>query len=342
MARIVWQTEYQELIDAFQQKRLLNDSRGGFVYEYAAAHCLASSHDVIMDSHSARRRKENSITYSFRLLSSRIKGDIFIKSASVINHGKINKKDISIGILHHIYLKEKKKTLWGKLSLFVLHKKLRSLDYVVCVSEYWHNYLENIGCKNVKKIYNSFDMNEFVFGDDEIQRFLMNHNIPSDKPIIYMGLAKPQKGILEVYNALKHEDYTLVMTGPFNPEVDIPVKRLFLDRHDYLCLLKTSTAVVSMPIIEEGWSRVAHESMLCGTPVIGSGTGGMKELLDGGRQMICNDFHNLSAVTKVVIEQREKYAADGYNYAIRFDLSCFQREWHGFIQEVLANRQGRI
>ncbi len=166
----------------------------------------------------------------------------------------------------------------------------------------------------------------------------MNHNIPSDKPIIYMGLANPQKGILEVYDALKHEDYTLLMTGPFNPEVDIPVKRLFLDRHDYLCLLKASTVVVSMPVIEEGWSRVAHESMLCGTPVIGSGTGGMKELLDGGRQMICNDFHNLSAVTKGVIEQREKYASDGYDYAKRFDLSYFQKEWHGFIQEVLANR----
>jgi glycosyltransferase involved in cell wall biosynthesis len=337
MAKIIWQSEYKELIDAFQQKHLPNDSRGGFIYEYSAANFLATKHDLIMDKHSARGIKEGSIRYLFRLILNKIEGDVFIKSTSVINHGIINKSKINIGILHHIYLKGKKKSLKGRLSLIVLHKKLRALNYVVCVSKYWENYLKNIGCKNVKTIYNSFDLNEFVFRDDEIESFLKKHNIPTNKPLIYIGIANPQKGILEAYNALKNEDYTLVMTGPFNPEVDIPVKRLFLDRHDYLCLLKASDVVVSMPIIEEGWSRVAHESMLCRTPVIGTGTGGMKELLEGGKQIICNDFQNIPAVINEVIKQREKFVSNGYDFVKRFDTLLFQKEWNDLIQEVLTN-----
>ena len=108
-----------------------------------------------------------------------------------------------------------------------MRKKLRALDYIVCVSKYWENYLKSIGCKNVKTIYNSFNLNEFVFSDVEVQSFLSKYEIPTNKPIIYIGLANPQKGILEVYNALKDEDYTLVMTGQPNNNIDIPVKRLF-------------------------------------------------------------------------------------------------------------------
>jgi glycosyltransferase involved in cell wall biosynthesis len=78
--------------------------------------------------------------------------------------------------------------------------------------------------------------------------------------------------------------------------------------------------------------------MLCGTPVIGSGTGGMKELLEGGKQIICNDFQNIPAVIKEVIKQREKFVSDGYDFVKRFDTLCFQKEWNDFIQEALTDQ----
>ena len=337
MAKIVWQTEYKELVNAYQQKNLPIDSRGGFIYEYYAANLLADKHNLIMDNYSARGRKENSISYFVRLLNNKTDGDVFIKSPSVINHGIIKKSKINVGILHHIYLKQKNKSLRGKLSLLILHKKLRALDYVICVSKYWENYLKDIGCKKVKTIYNSFDLDEFFFKDDEIKSLLKKYSIPTNKPLIYIGLANPQKGILEVYNALKNEDYTLVMTGHSHHKIDIPVKRLFLDRREYLCLLKASEAVVSMPRIEEGWSRVAHEAMLCKTPVIGSGTGGMKELLEGGNQIICDNIENIPSAVKAIINHKEKYGSDGYDFVKRFDTYYFSNEWNDFIQEVLTN-----
>lgn len=339
MVKIVWQTEYKELINAFYQKNLPRESRGGFIYEYSVANLLADKHNLIMDKNSFREKNENSVKYLLRLFLNKTNGDIFIKSPSVINHGIAKKSKINVGILHHIYLKQKNKSARGKLSLFVLHKKLKSLNYVICVSKFWENYLKNIGCKNVKTIYNSFDLNEFVFNDDEVQNFLRKYEIPTNKPIIYLGIANPQKGILEVYNTLKNEDYTLIMTGPFNPKVDLPIKRLFLDRKEYLCLLKVSDAVVSMPLIEEGWSRVAHEAMLCKTPVIGSGTGGMKELLEGGKQIFCDDFQKIPATIKKILRQKEKYGTDGYNFVKQFDTSYFTKEWNGFIQEILTRKQ---
>lgn len=227
MAKIVWQTEYKELIDAFQNKNLPSESRGGFIYEYNVANLLSDKYNLIMDKNSFRERKENSIKYLFRLLMNKTEGDLFIKSPSVINHSIIKKSKINIGILHHIYLKQKNKSLRGKISLLVFHKKLKSLNYVICVSKYWEDYLKNIGCKNVKTIYNSFDLNEFVFNDVDVQGFLSKYDIPRSKPIIYIGLANTQKGILEVYDALKNEEYTLVMTGPFNPKVGLSIKRLF-------------------------------------------------------------------------------------------------------------------
>ena len=58
MAKIVWQTEYKELIDAFQNKNLPSDSRGGFIYEYNAASLLSDNHNLIMDNNSYRKRNE--------------------------------------------------------------------------------------------------------------------------------------------------------------------------------------------------------------------------------------------------------------------------------------------
>ena len=41
------------------------------------------------------------------------------------------------------------------------------------------------------------------------------------------------------------------------------------------------------------WNRTAHEAMLVGTPVIGSGRAGMRELLEAGGQLICERFEDL-------------------------------------------------
>jgi len=333
MKRIIWQPELKTLIDSFKKRSISDDSRGGSAYEYQAAVALSDSYHVIIDESAPRLPHENSLQYWHRLHTSTIDGDIFIIAQSIITHGKRRKDAVEIGMLHHIYITEKTKTLKGKLSIKVLKRRLRDLDVVVTVSKFWADFLENIGCREVRVIYNAFNHEEFVFGTEEIKYFLEKNSIPDDKPIVYIGYADRVKGVIDVYNALKDEEMTLVMTGPITKEINIPVHWLYLNRKDYLLMLNACDVVVNMSTIEEGWSRVAHEALLCKTPVIGSGYGGMKELLEGSGQMICASISNLPDMVGEVLSNKEIYVVKGYNFAKGFTSEIFAREWRSLLRE---------
>ena len=49
---------------------------------------------------------------------------------------------------------------------------------------------------------------------------------------------------------------------------------------EYNHLLKNARLAVAMSTFKEGWCRVLHESAIHGTPILGSGLGGMRELLN--------------------------------------------------------------
>jgi len=89
-----------------------------------------------------------------------------------------------------------------------------------------------------------------------------------------------------------------------------------------------------MPSIEEGWSRVAHESLLCRTPVIGSGTAGMQELLEKGKQIICLDLEKLPSMVVSALGNRQQLANSGYDYVKQFDLSYFNKAWQTLIDTL--------
>ncbi len=339
MKHIVWQSEWQELVDSFQNRSIAMNMRGGPTYEYHAALALEANYKVTMDKLTARRLDDNPFSYWYRLYKNKIEGDVFVKSRSVVTHSsrRRNWSAVEIGIIHHIYLDKKRNSLKGRLSLINLTKRLRELDLVVSVSEYWADYFKEIGCKKVKVIYNAFNLDEFNISEEEIIPFLKENNIRGDRPLIHIGYANSTKGVIEVYNALKDEDYTLVMTGPLNKSPDLPVRCLFLNRYDYLCLLKACDVVVTMSKVREGWSRIAHEAMLCRTPVVGSGSGGMRELLEGGGQVICEDISTLPDLINEVLNKKGKYAFEGFKFASRFDHEYFAREWNVLVKEAVGD-----
>ena len=124
-----------------------------------------------------------------------------------------------------------------------------------------------------------------------------------EKPILYLGNCQRIKGVVEAYEQLKDLKVHLVTSG--RKEVDLPILNLNLDYRDYLLLLKSSSVVITMSKFKEGWNRTAHEAMLCKTPVIGSGLGGMKELLEGGNQIICENFSDLKERVSYVLDHPE-------------------------------------
>ena len=128
------------------------------------------------------------------------------------------------------------------------------------------------------------------------------------------------KGVVEVYEQLKELDLNLVTSG--EKRVSIPAINLTLDYRDYLRLLKASSIVVAMSKFKEGWNRTVHEAMLCMTPVIGSGTGGMKELLDGGQQIVCHSFSELKQCFEYALVHPE-LGEKGYDFAKNFTVERF-------------------
>jgi glycosyltransferase involved in cell wall biosynthesis len=74
--------------------------------------------------------------------------------------------------------------------------------------------------------------------------------------------------------------------------------------------------------------------MLCRTPVIGSGSGGMLELLKGGGQTVCHSFTDLIDLTRKVLNDKERYGHQGYTFAKQFDTDYFYQRWVSLIRNL--------
>jgi glycosyltransferase involved in cell wall biosynthesis len=210
----------------------------------------------------------------------------------------------------------------------IFFERARLADRIIVVSKYWKNIMEDAGCPRVDVINNAFDLDMFSFAPPELREFREKINVSLETHLIYLGNARPEKGFREAYEALKNIDAEFVVTG--GTPAGLPVRSLFLPYREYLMLLKISSIVITMSQFNEGWCRTAHEAMLCGTPVIGSGKGGMRELLEGGHQIICNAFDNLNREVRNLLadhEQRRAIGLSGQDYARNFTLQNFQGSW---------------
>lgn len=222
----------------------------------------------------------------------------------------------------------------SKIYQLLLAWRLRLLNrntWLLATSSYWKDYLLALGFRNVKLVFNGFDLEEFHFTEQEMISFKEHHQL-TEKPIVYIGNAQVKKGAVNAYEALKSLDVYLVTSG--RTFVDIPALNLELGYRDYLRLLKASSVVVTMSLFKEGWCRTAHEAMLCKTPVVGSGLGGMTELLEGGQQLICKDFDELESMVVSAMEQANELGEKGYEYGCQFTMGRFQESWVKVIEEL--------
>ena len=217
----------------------------------------------------------------------------------------------------------------------IIYRSLKKADFIVTISEYWRNHFLERGYKNVFKIYPSFDLSEFDVSQEETSKFKKDYHLEG-KPIIYIGNCQKAKGAWEAYELLKDLDVHLITSG--EPMIEIPARNLNLSRRDYLKLLKASSVAVAMSKFKEGWNMTAHEAMLFQTPVVGAGLGGMKELLEGGKQIICENFNSLKKEVEYLLnhpQEREKIGRDGYDFAKNFTRERFQKDWLNLLEKII-------
>lgn len=311
---------------------------GGSIYDEMVRKVLAKNFDLEFISIDAKYFKN--IRYlripeaMFYLSKLQRKRDLWIRDFFTTIALPIN-KDMgkNLALVYHIDFSTF--PLFSRPIFFLFEKifyhNLKKIDAILTISEYWKNHFLSRGYKNVYKIYNCFDLSNFDFSERDVVEFRKKYKL-TEKPVVYLGNCQKEKGVVEAYEVLKDSDFYIVTSG--RQQVKISALNLNLNYKDYLCLLKASSVVVTMSKFKEGWCRTAHESMLCKTPVVGSGLGGMRELLDGGGQIICENFRELKE--KVNFAMNNSHLGEtGYNFAKKFTIEKFENEWVDLIKKIL-------
>jgi len=308
---------------------------GGVIYNTMAQNALSKDFDVKTINVGAENFTK--LLYPKILYKlCRIKGqmDIWIRPFdAVVTMPLDHTVGADIALIHHIdnSIQPRPARVASIIMEKIFYANLTKLNAIVTVSNYWRDHFLERGYPHVSVIFNGFDVDGFSFTSEEIQDFRRRFNIV-DKPIIYLGNCQRAKGVVEAYQQLKDLDAYIITSG--REEIRMPALNLNLDYRDYLRLLKASAVVVTMSKFREGWCRTAHEAMLCETPVVGSGLGGMRELLEGGKQTICSDFSELKERVEYLIKHPE-VGQRGYEFARQFTLTRFEEEWLAFIKKLL-------
>jgi len=318
-----------------------NYFNGGAVYESQVRKILRHEHklEVVYLTRGEDRSKLNKIIkfgkYLLKSAFIKFSGDIVIRDVFSTVFAPFDKKRKNIVLLHHLDFPKNKNVIFYVFLKKLFLTRLHLADRIVVVSNYWKELLKKFGYSKIKVIHNSFDLSLFAFDQNELSGFKKRLKIPSNKPIIYLGNARSDKGFLQSYEALSGLDALFWASG--KDKVNIPIIQAFFSYRDYLNFLKISTLAITMSRFHEGWCRTAHEAMLCGTPVIGSGKGGMKELLEGGDQIICSDFVKLKEIVPNLLNNKKKLGEmsfKGKKFAEQFSLDYFKQKWLDLVAEL--------
>ena len=315
--------------NVYKRIDLINNNYGGRAYERLIDE---SFKDIVRPYYIIKSKKFLSVIYSF------FKSLIIFNFFSNKNHlltlqtiPFLNLRKKNILIVHHIDLSYDSFSMriYYKICLTILKVMRNFISEIVVVSSYWEDYMKKMGFSNVTKIYNSFELSEFKFSEVEIDVFKNKHKLNTNKPIVYVGNLRAKKGAENVYNVLKDKKYIFVGSGSSTYHID-GIRCFDLNYRDYLLLLKSSDLVILMSEFEEGWNRTAHEAILLDKKVVGSGRGGMKELLMKTNNTICI---NIKQLNKIVERQLLEKTDDQTIFLQDFNIDYFKREW-----KVLLNK----
>ncbi len=310
---------------------------GGSAYEDMVPECLAGDFEV--DSHQLRLGGRGVLKYlalptEYLKLNRALAHGNHTLAIKTLTAAIFAPKDQirSIVIFHHADV------IAGSIGKRIAERIMQNLhraDAVVTVAEYWNEYLRKRGVTNVYTIPNAFRLGDFALDQDETAAFQKRYGLLG-KPVIYLGALGPGKGVEQAFDALKDLDVHLVASGRATAPTP-SLRCMHLDRRDYLRLLAASDIAVTMSQFEEGWCRAAHEAMLCETPVVGSGKGGMRELLEPGGQIIAHNFDEMRAAVKDLLadeENRAERGRAGYEFARQFTYERFRSNWIEVVREM--------
>jgi glycogen synthase len=172
---------------------------------------------------------------------------------------------------------------------------------VIVCSSYMRRQVEGIfelPADKLDVVPNGVALRDFVAEPDEVAAARRTYVGPRTRLVVFAGRLEYEKGVQtllavlqRVRSAVGPTKLSVAGTGTYQEELQRQVKRLGLRRHVHftgyledreLRLLYAAADVAVAPSIYEPFGLVAVEAMACGTPVVVSDTGGLREIVAGG------------------------------------------------------------
>lgn len=183
---------------------------------------------------------------------------------------------------------------------------------VVVVAHFWQQWFINKGIAkdSIILIPNLFD----------VKLYQPYNTATKNSKLIYCGQFGVKQPLeMEGFTAQLHaKGYTCFYTTPNENEVQkLPhAQVLSLSKHDYLAKVSQAAYTVCFSNINEGWNRVAHESLLVGTPVIGNAAGGLGDLLKIAEQPLVS---NLNHAQEIILSNKQ--VAIPHQFLANYDMA---------------------
>lgn len=169
------------------------------------------------------------------------------------------------------------------LGLKLTHRFL-NIQFLV-VSRYWQQWLEERGFMVKYRVYNQIEGMVNAPSLEDRSYLAKKYGLKYESKWVFLGGNQLKKGGQEVIQLWRQQsigkgDYQFIFSGkPIASELAVDEAIVWIDDKDYASFVSQLHVAVANSKFDEGWCRVAHEAILSDVPVVGSGRGGMGELL---------------------------------------------------------------
>jgi glycogen synthase len=215
-------------------------------------------------------------------------------------------------------------------SLWVEKTALEMADSVIAVSEETKRdvlSLFNVPEERISVIHNGIDLEEYHPTEDP--ELLRSLGVDPDRPyVLFVGRITRQKGIIHLVRAIRHlnEGIQVVLCAgaPDTPEIALEMKEAISSAREHhesivwiekmvtrpeAIVLYSGASVFVCPSIYEPFGIINLEAMACGTPVVASAVGGIKEVVVDGETGFLVPLKQMSESPFEATEP-EQFAAD--------------------------------
>jgi glycosyltransferase involved in cell wall biosynthesis len=245
-------------------------------------------------------------------------GDINITTARTalpaIWRNKFNKKQVWV-VLHNYDEQDGKSWLmktYYKLLFRFLSKNKDPRFKLITVAPYWQHYFQTE--KKIPFVYwfpNLFELDIYKdVGNQKKNKWihLGQFSSKNDPAIITLAARLNKAGYYCYFSTLDERQHRIDRNN-----YDV-VK--FDNFTDYLDSMARCECTLALSRVKEGWNRVAHESLLLGTPVLGFKSGGLGDLLKESNSIIVNSVDEAyTCITEKLWMQADE------DFLLKYDIS---------------------